>query len=82
MSASVLDQTQLDDTDTDDPSKHSHYINQRVWDVARAMIEGTEIEAICGYRFVPFQDMNAFPICQRCQELFYEADPTKRPSEL
>jgi hypothetical protein len=42
--------------------------------VLEARIEGRQIEALCGYRWVPQRDPKAYPICERCLEV-YRHDP-------
>lgn len=38
--------------------------------VLEARIMGTEIEALCGWRFVPQQDPEKLPVCQKCKEIY------------
>lgn len=37
--------------------------------VTEAMINGTPIEALCGYVWVPSRDPNRYPVCPRCKEI-------------
>ena len=42
--------------------------------VLKARIEGIEIEALCGHRWVPQRDPKTLPICERCLAI-YKDDP-------
>lgn len=56
----------LDDGNTG-PDDVSHYVDQRQHqDVATAMIEGTELVALCGHRWVPWRDPRKLPVCRPC----------------
>lgn len=51
--------------------------NRHIWQVGMtakdvvelARITGTEIEALCGYRFIPKYDPDKLNICRRCIDL-------------
>lgn len=50
-----------------DPAKVAHYVRkQRIPD---AVIEGTAVEALCGYVFVPSRDPN-LPVCPACKAVY------------
>lgn len=34
--------------------------------VTEAMIEGKEVVALCGYRWIPFRDPQKHPLCEDC----------------
>lgn len=38
--------------------------------VLQARIEGTPIEALCGYVWVPARDPKRLPICQKCKDIY------------
>ena len=42
--------------------------------ILNARIEGFEVEALCGYTWIPQRDPQRFPICQACKEI-YDSDP-------
>ena len=42
--------------------------------VLAARIEGFEIQALCGYRWIPKQSAAGKPVCERCLEI-YQDDP-------
>ena len=35
-----------------------------------ARINGSEVQALCGYKWVPHRNPQAYPICQKCLELY------------
>lgn len=37
--------------------------------VTQAMIEGTPIEALCGFTWVPSRDPKKYPICPKCKAI-------------
>lgn len=52
-----------------DPDNVAHYVDQRKdQDVTTAIIEGTELIALCGHRWVPSRDPKKLPVCQPCVE--------------
>lgn len=55
------------------PDEVAHMIDQRdpANDVTQAMIDGTEIVALCGYRWIPSRDPHRFPLCRPCAEAVY-----------
>lgn len=61
--------TQLDEPDTKDPDEVSHVINQFLSNnsIADAAVFGTEVVALCGYRFIPTRDPQKLPLCQACK---------------
>lgn len=64
--APVLD---LDDG-TGDPERLTHIVNQALPDnsVVAAIMNGTEVVAMCGHRFVPYRDPERYPVCRPCRE--------------
>lgn len=38
--------------------------------VMRAMVEGTPIAALCGYKWIPSRDPKKYPLCKKCEEIF------------
>lgn len=49
----------------DEPA--THIVDQRRdQDVATAYIEGTELIALCGHRWVPSRDPHELPLCRAC----------------
>lgn len=60
----TLTTPELADTDLD--GKKSHYAPRA--EVMRGMIEGAEIVALCGKRFVPFDNPDRYPFCPVCVE--------------
>lgn len=50
-----------------DPSQVTHIIDQKRWSIADAVVFGTEIEALCGYRWVPTKTPNPDNVCNACK---------------
>ena len=48
-------------------ARRAHIVRKA--DQLRGYIEGEEIRALCGYRWVPSADPERFPLCGRCAEL-------------
>lgn len=40
-------------------------------DVATAYIEGRELVALCGHRWIPSRDPHNLPLCRSCAEVLY-----------
>ncbi len=38
--------------------------------VLEARINGTPVEALCGYRWVPSRDPKQLPVCPACKEIY------------
>lgn len=76
-----LDIDILEFEETDDPDKKAHLINPpkniHIWrlgmsardvvDIAR--LKGLELEALCGFRFVPRHNPDKLDVCQTCMDL-------------
>lgn len=59
----------LDDGTGEDDIK-THVV--RPSDLEEAIFNGTEITALCGYRWVPRRDPQRYPLCQPCQKKLAE----------
>ena len=65
--AFTVDMPEVFDTGPAKPEDVAHYVDQRFeQDVTAAMINGTELVALCGYRWVPSRDALKLPVCQPC----------------
>jgi len=53
-------------TDDGDHDRFAHYARRD--DVTRAYITGDAIVALCGKKWVPTRDPEAYPICPTCKE--------------
>lgn len=75
VSTEVLERPVEVDQTTQEPGKYAHYINEkgRPGIVMAAMVEGFEVEALCGYRWIPGRDPGKRPICPKCQDLYDNA---------
>jgi hypothetical protein len=38
-------------------------------ELTRALVDGTEVTALCGKKWVPHRDPERYPVCQTCAEL-------------
>ena len=54
----------LDDGDHD---RFAHYVRKS--DIVRANVEGVEVVALCGKKWIPNRDPSAFPVCPTCKEI-------------
>jgi hypothetical protein len=59
-------------SDTTDPRDCAHIVDQRdpANDVVAAMVEGREVTALCGYRWIPYRDAKGRPVCEACVEAY------------
>ena len=61
------------DVDTDerldegDHDRFAHYVRKA--DITRAMVEGVEVVALCGKKWVPSRDPERYPVCPTCKEI-------------
>jgi hypothetical protein len=62
--SSIETAPRLGDTGTGAP-KVAHIVKKG--DATRGYIEGAEIEAICGERFIPSRDPERLPVCEACK---------------
>jgi len=66
------------DTEVEDPDHVAHI----VWPkgqarVTEARIMGIEVEALCGYRWIPYRDATGMPVCRACLRTY--ENMTSRP---
>lgn len=52
------------------PPKHLEQITTPLAYVTEAIVEGTEIEALCGYLWTPSKDPKKFPVCDICKDIY------------
>jgi hypothetical protein len=55
-----------------DHDKFAHYLKKKYHD---AYVTGEEVEALCGYRWVPTRTPDKFPVCPECKDLYEALDP-------
>jgi hypothetical protein len=58
--------------DSTDPGDCAHIVDQRdpANDIATAIIEGREVTALCGYRWIPYREPQGRPVCEACVEAY------------
>ena len=75
----TITQNIVDSVSTDDPGNATHivmippHLRGTITPVAyvlEARIEGRQIEALCGHRWVPQRDPKAYPICEGCLHIY------------
>lgn len=50
-----------------DHDRFSHYVRKE--DIVRSNVEGVEVVALCGKKWIPNRDPDRYPICPTCKEL-------------
>lgn len=51
-----------------DHDRYSHYLAKRFH--GAGYLEGQEVEALCGHRWVPTKDPERFPVCPECKDIY------------
>ncbi len=67
MSAELLDRPALTQPGSGNP-KVTHLV-RNPGAVAEAYVMGTELVALCGYRWVPSRDPHGLPLCRQCKTI-------------
>jgi hypothetical protein len=54
------------------PEDCAHIVDQRdpANDVTSAIVEGREVTALCGYRWIPYRQPEGRPVCEACVEVY------------
>lgn len=47
--------------------RFAHYVRKA--DIVRSNVEGVEVVALCGKKWIPNRDPNAYPVCPSCKEI-------------
>jgi hypothetical protein len=55
------------DDGSGDHDRFAHYVRKE--DIVRANVDGVEVIALCGKKWIPNRDPNRYPICPTCQEI-------------
>ncbi|MEE9581684.1 MAG: DUF3039 domain-containing protein [Acidimicrobiia bacterium] len=50
-----------------DHDRFSHYVRKE--DIVRSNVEGVEVMALCGKKWIPNRDPDRYPICPTCREI-------------
>ena len=56
------------DYETGDHDRFSHYVTKE--DAMKAYVEGVQVTALCGKKWVPSRDPEKFPVCPVCKDLY------------
>lgn len=51
-----------------DHERFAHYVKKS--DIVKADVEGVEVEALCGKRWIPNRDPKRYPVCPACREIY------------
>ena len=54
--------------DDGDHDRFAHYVRKA--DIVRSNVEGVEVEALCGKRWIPNRDPSRYPVCPTCKEIY------------
>lgn len=70
----IMEPEVIDVTDTE-PGKVAHIVKTEPGESAAAVvlearIYGYSVEALCGYVWVPSQNPESLPICEKCKEIY------------
>lgn len=74
VGASTADDTSIDTlmrdetTDGGDHDKFAHYVRKS--DITSSAVNGHEVVAICGKRWVPTRVPDDFPVCPDCKKIY------------
>ena len=63
----VIEDKPLIDDGSGDHDRFAHYVRKA--DIVRANVEGVEVVAICGKKWIPNRDPSSYRICPTCKEL-------------
>lgn len=60
------------DLDKTGPAECAHIVDQRdpANDITTAIVEGREVTALCGYRWIPYREPKGRPVCESCVEAY------------
>lgn len=81
MSTQTIERVEIDPTTG--KGRVAHIVKQTSDKTAQALvmearIEGTEVEALCGHRWVPSRDAKQYPLCDRCKDIYEShVDPSE-----
>lgn len=54
-------------TSEGDHDRFAHYVRKE--DILRANVEGVEVVALCGKKWIPNRDPSRYPVCPTCKEI-------------
>ena len=74
MSETMVQPDVRTDTERDEPGPEdcAHIVDQRdpANDITTAVVEGREVTALCGYRWIPYREPQGRPVCEACVEAY------------
>ena len=54
-------------TNDGDHERFAHYVKKG--DIVRSNVEGVEVVALCGKKWIPNRDPSRYPVCPACKEI-------------
>lgn len=54
-------------TNDGDHERYAHYVKKG--DIVRSNVEGVEVIALCGKKWIPNRDPSRYPVCPACKEI-------------
>lgn len=79
MTTQTLTPPAEDIATTDDPGSAAHivFVPDELNTTAQALVlaarvEGFEVQALCGYTWIPRQNPESLPVCSRCLEIYQQ----------
>ena len=55
------------DDGSGDHDRFAHYVRKE--DIVRANVDGVQVMALCGKKWIPHRDPSRYPICPTCAEI-------------
>jgi hypothetical protein len=62
-----LDETTDHRLDEGDHDRFAHYVRKQ--DILDSAVNGTQVTALCGKRWIPNRDPERFPVCPECKAI-------------
>jgi len=67
MTASDTTVQNVPTTNDGDHERFAHYVKKG--DIVRSNVEGVEVVALCGKKWIPNRDPSRYPVCPACKEI-------------
>lgn len=68
MSADTLTKSDVELHTGTTPDDVAHIVHKTDWE--RGYLNGEQVEALCGHRFIPTKPAEKLPLCQGCKAIF------------
>lgn len=72
QSTPVIESSPQTSSDRTGPEDCAHIVDQRdpANNITAAVVEGREVTALCGYRWIPYREPEGRPVCEACVEAY------------